>query len=450
MARGKKNEKEITIEERLEQALVPAEEQPCSVPENWCWVRLSAISKTISKGTTPSGGKSVYTDNGVSFIRVENINDDGTISHEGIAHISEDTHFHLLKRSILEKGDILISIAGTLAKTGIVRYIDLPLNTNQAIAFVRLLDIGISREYIKCSIDNPITKSELLKKTKVTSIPNLTLEIIGDCPIPLPPLAEQQRIVDRIENLFTKLDEAKEKAQAVVDGFEARKTAILHKAFTGELTEKWRKKTGLGITTWRKKPLKDICKYMRAGGDKPQDFSNNKDKTHQIPVVANGISDDGIIGFTGIPKEEGDSVTVSGRGTIGFSVYRDYPYYPVVRLIILAPQNYIRGLYLKYYFDAFPEKGTGSSIPQLTVPMIKEKQVLFPTLDEQDVILDTIDILIKKEQQAKETAEAVLDQIEAMKKSILARAFRGELGTNDPGEESAEELLKQTLKETDI
>ena len=71
--------------------------------------------------------------------------------------------------------------------------------------------------------------------------------------------------------------------------------------------------------------------------------------------------------------------------------------------------------------------------------------VPLPTLPEQEEIVSILDNLLNKEQQAKETAEAVLDQIEAMKKSILARAFRGELGTNDPAEESGVELLKQAL-----
>lgn len=66
--------------------------------------------------------------------------------------------------------------------------------------------------------------------------------------IPLPPLPEQYRIVDRIQSLFAKLDEAKQKVQDVLDSFETRKAAILHKAFSGELTARWRKERGWG---WR-------------------------------------------------------------------------------------------------------------------------------------------------------------------------------------------------------
>ena len=84
-----------------------------------------------------------------------------------------------------------------------------------------------------------------------------SFESFRKVPFPLPPLAEQQRIVDRIESLFTKLDEAKEKAQEVVDGFELRKSAILHKAFTGELTAKWRENNQLTLNSWVQKKFKD-------------------------------------------------------------------------------------------------------------------------------------------------------------------------------------------------
>lgn len=79
---------------------------------------------------------------------------------------------------------------------------------------------------------------------------------------PSPPLAEQQRIVDRIERLFAKLDEAKEKAQAVVDGFKTRKAAILHKAFTGELTAKWRITNDIEFSTWKRKSFGECILKM--------------------------------------------------------------------------------------------------------------------------------------------------------------------------------------------
>ena len=178
MARAVKKKTELTQEEKLVQALVPEAEQLYKVPENWCWVAASNLALIISKGTTPRGGKEGYVEDGVKFLRVENICEDGTISHDGIMHVSEEMHTGFLKRSVLHEGDILVSIAGTLGKTAIVRGVDLPINTNQAVSFVRLKGREVNPLFIKLSLDNPIIHDFLLSQTKVTSIPNLTLEII--------------------------------------------------------------------------------------------------------------------------------------------------------------------------------------------------------------------------------------------------------------------------------
>lgn len=119
---------------------------------------------------------------------------------------TNDEHESNLKRSKLEEGDLLISIAGTLGKVGFVKKSDLPMNTNQAIAFVRLQKNIFDNMFLKYSIESPSINSNLLSKTKATSIPNLTLEMISDCLIPFPSLAEQQRIVSKIEEIFAILD----------------------------------------------------------------------------------------------------------------------------------------------------------------------------------------------------------------------------------------------------
>lgn len=105
MARAKK-ETALTPEERLQAALVPDWEWPYKLPENWCWVRLYSLAHIISKGTTPKGGKDAYVEKGIRFLRIENINEDGSISHENIKHITEEMHTGFLRRSILCKDDI--------------------------------------------------------------------------------------------------------------------------------------------------------------------------------------------------------------------------------------------------------------------------------------------------------------------------------------------------------
>lgn len=218
---------------------ITEEEIPFNIPAGWKWVRLGEICEVISKGTTPQGGKSAFeSSSGIKFLKVENILSDGTISHCGISYITESHHFGVLKRSILQKDDLLISIAGTLGKLAIVRDCDLPLNTNQAIAFVRFLDRKkICIKYIFYILSSNLLKTLLTSCSKVTAIPNLTLEILWNLHIPLPPLAEQKRIVEKIEAIFKQADIIEENRLVLKTAVRHTKSRVLDLAVRGKLTE---------------------------------------------------------------------------------------------------------------------------------------------------------------------------------------------------------------------
>ena len=456
----------LTIEERLQQALVPAEEQPYEVTENWVWVRLGAFAEAISKGTTPKGGSAAYVDEGVNFLRVENLTSDGYISHSKITHITEEMHENYLKRSILKANDLLISIAGSLGKSAIVRECDLPINTNQAIAFVRLFADKIDVNYIRNTIESPLINSVLTKQTKVTSIPNLTLEIIKDCPIPLPPLSEQQRIVERIEELFAKLDEAKERLQEVADSFAVRKAAILHKAFTGELTKQWRRENGVSDESWEEKKGEDFFEYVTSGSrgwakyysDKGSIFVRMGNLNHG--TIELDFSD---IQYVELPdqvegqrsKLQKNDILISITADVGMIglVREDMDAYINQHVALARPKDNLYAEFLAWYFVSdvglkqMQNKQRGATKIGLGLKDIRSIILKIPSLPEQHEIVRLIDDLLARERAAQQAAEQALASIDLMKKSILARAFRGELGTNKASEASALELLKQVLAE---
>ena len=456
----------LTIEERLQQALVPAEEQPYEVPENWVWVRLGAFAETISKGTTPKGGSAAYVDEGVNFLRVENLTSEGYISHSKITHITEEMHENYLKRSILKANDLLISIAGSLGKSAIVRECDLPINTNQAIAFVRLFADKIDVNYIRNTIESPLINSVLTKQTKVTSIPNLTLEIIKDCPIPLPPFLEQQRIVERIEELFAKLDEAKERLQEVADSFAVRKAAILHKAFTGELTQQWRRENGVSDESWEEKKLGEVGSWL--GGGTPstsrEEYWENgnilwitsKDmKSAVIEDTLMKVNEIGVKNSSANYIEKPALLVVMRSGILR----RTFPVAMVKKPFtvnqdlkaIIPDKDDLEFLYWmllsneQRILDTCMKNGT--TVESINSNALKNLTFKCPTLSEQHEIVRLIDDLLARERKAQQATEQALASIDLMKKSILARAFRGELGTNKASEASALELLRQVLAE---
>ena len=178
-----------------------------NLPSSWARTTLGTISQLVTKGTTPRGGNVAYTESGIGFLRAENVKGFDQLSLENLKYVDEDTHNDFLKRSILQSGDILITIAGTLGRTAVVTHDVLPLNTNQAIAIVRPINIAhINIKYIVYALNAEHISKALLHQEVAMAIPNLSLENISDCSIPLPPLEEQNRIVKFIEKAFNLID----------------------------------------------------------------------------------------------------------------------------------------------------------------------------------------------------------------------------------------------------
>ena len=194
-----------------------------------------------------------------------------------------------------------------------------------------------------------------------------------------------------------------------------------------------------------------IVNHLFAGGDKPADFTEFADERRKIPVIANGITNDGILGYTAIATAKANTITVAGRGTIGFSLFRDYEYYPVVRLIVLEQNSHVFPQFLQRVIEALPEKSLGTSIPQLTVPMLYPKLIPLPPLEEQKRIVAKIEELMPFVEQYA-VASTKLNTLnttfpDLMKKSILQEAVQGKLVPQDPNDEPASVLLEKIAEE---
>ena len=210
----KKLAKEGKIKLSKDELLEP---KPCvdndyyqDLPKCWIKIKLQKIAKIISKGTTPRD-KNCYTDNGIGFLRIENLTSDFGIDKSSIKYVTKETNDGFLNRSILEANDILITIAGTLGKMAIINERDLPLNTNQAICFIRLINNNFTiPKYVLYFLQSNTINKELKRQAKVTAIPNLTLEMIKDTEISIPPVLEQKLIIEQIDFYLDRLDKIKD------------------------------------------------------------------------------------------------------------------------------------------------------------------------------------------------------------------------------------------------
>lgn len=456
MAKAAKKDPALTPEEKLAQALVPESEPPYPVPENWCWVTLGNITQIIGGGT-PSSGNPDYYGGSIPWISpadLSNYND--MYISKGAKNITE---LGLEKSSarMLPKNTVCLS---SRAPIGYVAIAANPLSTNQGFKSF-LPSASFLPQFLYWYLKG--NRELLERRASGTTFLELSGSKAATIEFPIAPIPEQQRIVDRIESLFAKLDEAKEKAQAVVDGFEDRKAAILHKAFTGELTAGWRESNNINIDSWRMKSIESFCTSLKYGTARK---SENKGS---VVVIRMGNLQQGEIDWTDLayttdetdiekyhlePNDVLFNRTNSAALVGKTSIYRGE--YPAIYAGYLIKLDYdhdvIIGDYLNYalntqnakkYCNAVKTDGVNQS--NINAKKIGAFVIPVPSKEEQVRIVELLKGFIEKEKQAKETAEQVIDQIEAMKKSILARAFRGELGTNDPADESAEELLKRIL-----
>lgn len=449
MARAKK-EAALTPEERLQAALVPDWEWPYKLPENWCWTRMQEIAQWGSGGT-PSRKVSEYYNGDISWVKTGELNDDYIFETE--EHITQEAISHSSAK-IYPTDTVVIAMYGaTIGKVGIL---GIPAATNQACACAI---VKPSTDYKYLFYYAQSQKDDFIKKGKGGAQPNISQEIIKFHQFPLPPLAEQQRIVDRIESLFAKLDEAKEKAQAVVDSFETHKAAILHKAFTGELTAKWREEHGVSIDNWKTTRFDSVA-AIRSNLVDPAEYQSfphiapdNIEKKTGVLLEYHTIAEDGVTSgkhrfYSGQILYSKIRPYLSKAVVVDFDGLCSADMYPIE-----AYQN-ARCLWYYMLSDEFllqaSTAGSRSVLPKINQKELSALTVHLPTNDrEQEEIARILDELFDKEQQTKEAAEIVLDQIELMKKSILARSFRGELDTNDPNEESAVELLRQVIEQED-
>ena len=460
MARGKKAEQALTPEEKLEQALVPAEEQPYVVPGNWCWTDIGSINQytglSIDPMKRPDTIFELYSVPSSAFDYPEII----TGSEIGSA-----------KQSVIKNDVLLCKINPRINRVWkVVQYTDNELMASSEWIVVR--NVIINPDYLMFCFKTQYFREFMLSNVSGVggSLMRAQPKFVKNYPIPIAPIAEQQRIVDRIDHLFAKLDAAKKKAQVVLDGFELRKSVILHKAFTGELTEKWRQIHNVRFDNWETKRINEITK-PRAG----YAFDSKKFTNSGYQIIRMGNMYGGELDLTRNPvfisKEDVDETMLNkaivNDGDIlitltGTKYKRDYGYAVCVfntenllvnqRILCLTPsQNVIRN-YILYYLrsnifrDIFFSNETGGvNQGNVSSKFVENIGIKVPSLIEQHEIVAILDRLLDKEQQAKEAAESVLTQIDTMKKSILSRAFRGELGTNDPTEESALELLKTIL-----
>lgn len=423
---AKAKSKKITLEE----ALVPVEEQPYEVPENWCWVKLSYIADIRTGRKDANYG-----------------NEDGeyyffTCASEPIR--CDDYSYDCKAILLAGNGDIgNISIYEGKFEAYQRTYI---VETKENI-ITEYLYYYFKYRWVDYNND----------KMFGTAIPYIRLGNLNEFEIPVPPLSEQQRIVEQIESLFAKLDEAKEKALSIVESFELREKAIYKKAFEGDLTNSWRAENGINISEWEEIPFEKLGKLER-GRSKHRPRNDKRLFGGKYPFIQTGdvagagmyvtshkqtLSEFGFEQSRMFPK---GTLCITIAANIGDAAILSYDCCFPDSVVGFTPGEKCLNKYMYFYLQEIKAEleyiAPATAQKNLNLKLLGKVEIKVPSLKEQEKIVEILEKQINDQENIVEKAENVIETIDVMKKSILAKAFRGELGTNIETEESAIELLK--------
>lgn len=402
------------------------------------YIKISDIAETVTKGTTPTTYGFMYEESGVNFIKVESLTSSGKIDKAKVAFISNEANL-ALKRSILGKGDILFSIAGALGRVSMVEETDLPANTNQALAIIRLKKEDYSNKYIFYALSGPKVKKEIARISTVGAQPNLNLQQVGDLPIPNFAYMEQKKIA----SILSSIDESIEKTEAIIEQTWEVKKGLMQQLLTRGIGHTKFKKTEIGEIPedWNLMPLKDCVEALVTGRTYTPEYVDNGVPILRSPDLKRGFPD-----FTqclyvtasehnnfkkAIPKKE-DIIYIREGGSLGIPAYNnsEQEFALGQRLsLIRTNKDILESKFLYYQLKSARISNVvrgsigGNASPHINQKDIEKFIIVLPSLEEQNLIAKSLTSL-----EDKVSLERVkLTQLYNVKKGLMQSLFTGEI-----------------------
>nr|WP_276590895.1 restriction endonuclease subunit S [Bacillus velezensis] len=485
----------------MEEVLVPEEEQPYEVPTNWRWIKLKGINKDKKRTVVPSKFNEEtfelysvpsYPEKSPEIIKGKEIGSSKQlVNNNDVLLCKINPRINRVWKVCNEKRKFrqLASTEWIVISENIVIYPNYLLYLLKSPYFRKLLTSNVS------GVGGSLTRARPKE--------------VENYPVIIPPLNEQKRIADKVERLLSKIEKAKQLIEEAKETFELRRAAILDKAFRGELTRKWREENSsiesalerielikqerfyiaetkkeiseitemfdelnteecIDNNEWLYLKANMFCYNINCGGTPSKDISEEG----EIPflkvynIVNNKVSFSYKPQY--IPKEVHKSklkksilkandviMNIVGPPLKKIAIIPE-EYYEMnmnQAIVRFRPIKYVLPKYL-YYCLQYDEtlrdviNETRGVVGQSNISVSQSRNLIMPIppLEEQAEIVYKLEEMIKREEIA---LSLVSDEknLDELKQSILSKAFRGELGTNDPCEESAIELLKEVLQE---
>lgn len=419
------------------------------LPRGWVEATLGDVAIKIGSGATPTGGERSYQSSGVPLIRSLNVHFDG-VREEGLAFI-DDKQAAKLDNVIVQKDDVLLNITGaSIGRVAVAPSAYSGARVNQHVSIIRLVK-DVMPVFVRSFLASPSAQDFITRENYGATRQALTKTMIEGFAFPLPPLAEQKRIVAKLDALSAKSARARTELARIETLVSRYKQAVLSKAFSGELTREdfgelvGRIKAGKNLRCDERPPHPHEKGVVKVSAVTWGEFRADQSKT--LP-----------------PDFEPDEDTRIKRGDFLFSRANTIELVGAVVIVANAPDNlYLSDKILRLEFNEPVEEWllwylrspmgrealmNVSSGNQLSMRNIGQKSLLSLSVPYADAALRTaivrrIESAFAKIDRLAVEAKRALKLVGKLDEAILAKAFRGELVPQDENDEPAEKLLER-------
>lgn len=451
--------KKQTLEKLLEEALVPEDEQPYGIPGNWVWARMGAVTEII-RGLSYKKHQVAASDapDNLLVLRGGNIQNGVVVNQDDNVYVNKEI---VRENLLLKKGDIIIvSSTGSSKLIGKAASIKKEFVGETYGAFLTNIRsrYGLDNRYIGLYFQSSFYRNMIASLAKGSNINNIKNQHLEDLCLAIPPLTEQKRIIYKVESLLSKIEEAKQSIEEAKESFELRKAAIINMIIESEIIK----------SSSEDKITKKISEVFTIFGGGTPRKSNPAYWDGNIPwFSAKDMKSTFLINSTDFITEEGlknSSAKLAQKGSI-VMVTRSGILQRTLPIGIMMSEGTVNqdlkvfdsgNEYLNQYFMWYVQGNekmllneyskSGTTVNSIEFNRFKNHELVILPDFKLKHIVETIEKAIRKEKQSNDILN-MEKSIELLKQSILSKAFKGELGTSDPTDEHAVELLKEVLQE---
>ena len=411
-----------------------------SIPASWSMTTIETVAEVKGGKRLPKGKKLLDEPTDHPYIRVTDF-ENASVNTQSLKYLDDETYDAIKNYTISDK-DLYISIAGTIGLVGTI-----PKNLSGANLTENAAKIaevtGVLNPYLSFVLNSNGAIEQFKDKATSSGQPKLALFRIKDCSFPLPPLAEQKVIAEKLDKLLSKVDSIKARLDALPDTLKRFRQSILTAAVSGKLTEEWRKTHGV-VLNWDERSLDDVAsnivdcphstpKWSESGKYCVRTTAFNP---FNLDMTDQGYVDDEVFEYrVKRLKPEPHDILYSREGTVGIAcqIPEGVELCLGQRMVLIRAGEDINPKYLTSVLNSdliltiVRQLTIGSTAPRVNMKDIKSYPIPVPSVNEQTEIVRRVEQLFAYADKVEAKVNAAQERVNKLTQSILAKAFRGEL-----------------------